>query len=77
MCLIAWNWQPGQGLLLLAKVGDWRWGRSGNTTPWHPATRIFRQSRLGDWSDVLEQVAQALAQEQAKPDVPVHSGALP
>ena len=47
--------------LLLPKVGDWRWGRSGNTTPWYPATRIFRQSRLGDWSDVLEQVAQVLS----------------
>ena len=48
--------------LLLPKVGDWRWGRSGNTTPWYPATRIFRQSRLGDWSNVLAEVAQALRQ---------------
>jgi len=63
--------------LLLPKVGDWRWGRSGNTTPWYPATRIFRQSRLGDWSDVLEQVAQALRQGQAKAGVSVHSGVLP
>ena len=63
--------------LLLPKVGDWRWGRSGNATPWYPATRIFRQSRLGDWSDVLEQVAQALGQVRAKADVSVHSAALP
>jgi tetratricopeptide (TPR) repeat protein len=63
--------------LLLPKVGDWRWGRSGNTTPWYPATRIFRQSRLGDWSDVLEQVAQALGQVRANADVSVHSAALP
>jgi tetratricopeptide (TPR) repeat protein len=63
--------------LLLPKVGDWRWGRSGDTTPWYPATRIFRQSRLGDWSDVLEQVAQALGQVRAKADVSVHSAALP
>jgi hypothetical protein len=63
--------------LLLPKVGDWRWGRSGDTTPWYPATRIFRQSRLGDWSDVLEQVAQALGQGQAKAGMSVHSAALP
>jgi hypothetical protein len=63
--------------LLLPKVGDWRWGRSGDTTPWYPATRIFRQSRLGDWSDVLVVVAQALGQVRAKADVSAHSAVLP
>lgn len=50
--------------LLLPKVGDWRWGRSGTTTPWYPATRLFRQSRLGDWSDVVAEVAQALSRRE-------------
>ena len=63
--------------LLLPKVGDWRWGRSGNTTPWYPATRIFRQSRLGDWSDVLEQVAQALRMGEATATVPTLSSFPP
>ena len=52
--------------LLLPTVGDWRWGRSGNATPWYPATRIFRQSRSGDWSDVVADVAQALSRREWK-----------
>jgi hypothetical protein len=63
--------------LLLPKVGDWRWGRSGNTTLWYPATRIFRQSRLGDWSDVLADVAQALEQGQVTANVSPDSPVLP
>ena len=63
--------------LMLPKVGDWRWGRSGNTTPWYPATRIFRQSRSGDWSDVLEQVAQVLRMGEATATVPTLSSFSP
>ena len=46
--------------LMLPKVGDWRWGRSGSTTPWYPATRIFRQTQTDDWVPVLNAVAAAL-----------------
>jgi hypothetical protein len=52
-------------------------GRSGNTTLWYPATRIFRQSRLGDWSDVLADVAQALEQGQVTANVSPDSPVLP
>jgi hypothetical protein len=26
-------------------------------TPWYPATRLYRQSRLHDWSSVVSRVA--------------------
>ncbi len=47
--------------LMLAKLGEWRWGRTGTTTPWYPSMRLFRQSKLGDWRPVVDDVAEALA----------------
>ena len=29
-------------------------------SPWYPSMRLFRQSRLGDWSDVFERMAAEL-----------------
>ncbi len=46
--------------LLLGRVPDWRWLQTGQTTPWYPNMRLFRQSQLGDWSDVLERVVSEL-----------------
>ncbi|MBF0166421.1 MAG: hypothetical protein HQL45_02220 [Alphaproteobacteria bacterium] len=45
---------------LLPFAPDWRWGWEGETTPWYPRMRLFRQKRPGDWPEVIEQVAQAL-----------------
>ena len=47
--------------LLLNAAPDWRWGLSGGTTPWYPSMRLFRQQKLGDWSDVFESIALELA----------------
>jgi uncharacterized protein (TIGR03032 family) len=47
---------------LLPYVPDWRWGFEGDTTPWYPTMRLFRQARPGAWADVMAQVAQRLAQ---------------
>lgn len=51
--------------LLLPKGADWRWGQTGDTTPWYPSARLFRQMHAGDWSEPIEQVAQALAARYA------------
>ena len=48
--------------LLLPAVADWRWGIEGATTAWYDTMRIFRQSTLGDWSDVVEAVCEALSE---------------
>lgn len=42
---------------LLPFVPDWRWGLEGETTPWYPTMRLFRQPKLGDWESVVERVA--------------------
>jgi hypothetical protein len=45
---------------LLPAPADWRWGR-GETTPWYPTMRLFRQPRAGDWDSVIASVTSALA----------------
>ena len=47
--------------LMLSFVAEWRWTRRGETTPWYPSMRLFRQRRLGDWDPVVHDVMRALA----------------
>ncbi len=37
------------------------WLRKGDTSPWYPSVRLFRQARAGVWTDVVQRVAAALA----------------
>ena len=46
--------------ILLPYRADWRWMRDREDTPWYPQARLFRQTRPGDWSDVIERVHAAL-----------------
>ena len=39
---------------------DWRWGHRGDTTPWYPSMKLFRQPTPGDFASVVERVARAL-----------------
>lgn len=32
----------------------------GDTTPWYPSARLYRQERVGDWRSVVKQVAEVL-----------------
>lgn len=43
--------------VLLAFAADWRWLLDRSDSPWYPTAKLYRQSRAGDWSAVLEQVA--------------------
>jgi len=46
---------------LLPYAPDWRWLRDRTDSPWYPTMRLFRQSAIGDWAGVIQQVTAALA----------------
>lgn len=52
--------RPAWGLLPF--VPDWRWGLSGETTPWYDSLRLYRQSALDDWPSVVTRAASDLIQ---------------
>jgi hypothetical protein len=43
--------------VLLPFVPDWRWQMNRPDSPWYPTMRLFRQSRVGYWDDVLDTLA--------------------
>ena len=47
--------------LLLPFQPDWRWTLDGETSPWYPGMRLFRQSSPGEWTNVIAQVRDQLA----------------
>jgi tetratricopeptide (TPR) repeat protein len=51
--------------IALSDVADWRWLRDRADTPWYPTARLFRQSRIGDWSGVMADMAAALRERLA------------
>ena len=46
--------------LALSAAPDWRWMVERDDSPWYPSMRLFRQSRLGDWTDVFQRMAAEL-----------------
>jgi TPR repeat/Family of unknown function (DUF6165)/Tetratricopeptide repeat len=46
---------------------DWRWQLHRSDSPWYPTMRLYRQSTLGDWSDVFARMAAALATGASTP----------
>jgi len=51
---------------LIAMPPDWRWMLDRQDTPWYPTMRLFRQTTVGDWTPVIDAVAQQLSQLAAK-----------
>ena len=45
---------------LISYVPDWRWGLESTETAWYASMRLFRQTRIGDWSDVVSDVCDAM-----------------
>jgi tetratricopeptide (TPR) repeat protein len=52
--------------LLLPFVPEWRWLLDRQDSPWYPSLRLFRQASPGDWSGVLDQIAEVL-RDRASP----------
>ncbi len=45
---------------MITALPDWRWGLTGEATPWYPSMRLFRQPAKDDWPSVINQVGAAL-----------------
>lgn len=45
---------------------DWRWLREREDCPWYPTMRLFRQRQFGQWHDVFERIAAALAERATR-----------
>jgi tetratricopeptide (TPR) repeat protein len=47
--------------ILLPFAPDWRWRVAGESSPWYPTARLFRQPHRGDWASVVHAVGATLA----------------
>jgi ADP-heptose:LPS heptosyltransferase len=61
--------------ILLAKSADWRWLLEREDSPWYPTARLFRQSTLGDWQEVLVRVEGELRELVANRNAAAHARA--
>ncbi len=50
--------------LLLQHDCDWRWMSDGETSPWYPSMRLFRQRTDGNWECVIADVVRALSLDE-------------
>lgn len=46
--------------ILLPYAPDWRWLEKGETSPWYPSARLFRQPAIADWDSAITQLNQSL-----------------
>ena len=49
--------------ILLSYSPDWRWFLNNDSTPWYKNTRLYRQKKEGDWSQILDEVKNSLIKE--------------
>lgn len=42
--------------VMISAVPEWRYMSHGETLPWYPAVRLFRQQDLGNWRPVMERI---------------------
>ena len=53
--------------MLVPRPADWRWLEEGESSPWYPTMRLFRQRTRDDWADVIERVRDALLRASRAP----------
>ena len=49
--------------ILLPKRPSWRWFLKRKTTPWYKNTKLFRQKKSNDWSQVIKEIKSTLIKE--------------
>jgi len=45
---------------ILPAAPEWRYGLKGETMPWYPSARLFRQKELREWTSLFRSIAEAL-----------------
>lgn len=51
--------------VMVPAVAEWRYQQSGESLPWYPSVRVWRQERLGDWQTVITQISDQLSQSRS------------
>jgi hypothetical protein len=46
--------------ILLPYSPDWRWMQTGESSPWYPTAKLFRQPALSDWESAIKRLNQYL-----------------
>jgi hypothetical protein len=46
---------------LIPFAPDWRWLLNREDSPWYPTLRLFRQTKAGQWQDVIQRVMEQLS----------------
>ncbi len=47
-------------IVMLGKIPDWRWRTEGDQTAWYPTMTLVRQSKLGEWGDVVDRLVKSI-----------------
>ncbi|MBT4018186.1 MAG: tetratricopeptide repeat protein [Alphaproteobacteria bacterium] len=55
--------------IMLAEPADWRWLRDRDDSPWYSGVQLFRQTKRGEWADVIELLVARLPSLLAHQDV--------
>jgi tetratricopeptide (TPR) repeat protein len=42
----------------------WYWHLDSKASPWYPTTTLYRQHQLGDWREVVQQIADTISREK-------------
>ena len=50
--------------ILVPVPPEWRYGRSGDETPWFPGFRLYREGRESGWARALGELGRDLAERQ-------------
>lgn len=60
--------------IMLAYYPDWRWFLEGETSPWYPSARLFRQERSRSWENVVARAGEAVHEFAGSPSSSSLSG---
>lgn len=53
--------------IALGCVPEWRWMNQGESSPWYPSVKLFRQTKRGEWQAVFEEMTQTLKEQVTQP----------